>query len=737
MMQQVAAQNTDIAAFGATKVPAIKVKDNASEEFNKVFNDENLSYGKAVSAGSRAAGERQKISQADKVEQEDTLGKVKEGKTTDPIKETAGRDKSDTPSQSAAHSTEGKSSPSESRKALTDSKDQPSAQQGGDSAAADEQSILLGADSVFIDETSSPLNIKPAALGEESASRDKGSDITSLVPPLPSPTDTESELLLPEQQSHNQLMDFISKLQSQEWGKTQTVELSETLALFESTEQKPQIISQSLLNTLLEKLTPPAAASAAGAEGELATAPEMLDDKLLSELMLTLAGDQYRHSPDSPGMEVDASILSSKLEPSHADLELLSILLLPASSEAADSELPLAEDAIAALLPASSEPLDSELVLEEGVITQQLQLNMLADVSKSAAADSQLLAVNRTEAKPELELPQSLRDIPIKAQVEQEVLGPVNKLMDEQPLKFLLKVPENKLDQVLTNLAQRIFDQQAPVEQASSLSTVSSEQDKQLVVADFVSALKAGVDEFKQQLKQGREPGIDLKAMVAEALGKVSELPAEGVKDPLKLEQVSKAFAQVLELGQNIHTALEQQVSAVNIYDRQIKGESNQLHIETAKSQFMQQTQNSQFDKAVNINKPEGHQQLAEKVQWMVNQKNMLAEIRLDPAELGSMSVKVNIQGDAASVSFVVQTQHARDALEQAVPRLREMLAEKGIALGQSSVQQENKNKQDGDGKQSSGQFAAQEEDLHLDEQSAGISQRISNGALGGIDYFV
>jgi len=73
----------------------------------------------------------------------------------------------------------------------------------------------------------------------------------------------------------------------------------------------------------------------------------------------------------------------------------------------------------------------------------------------------------------------------------------------------------------------------------------------------------------------------------------------------------------------------------------------------------------------------------------MINSRNISAEIRLDPPDLGGMNIKVNLSGDSASVSFIVQSQHARDALDQAVPRLREMLEEHGIELGQSSVHQE------------------------------------------------
>lgn len=43
------------------------------------------------------------------------------------------------------------------------------------------------------------------------------------------------------------------------------------------------------------------------------------------------------------------------------------------------------------------------------------------------------------------------------------------------------------------------------------------------------------------------------------------------------------------------------------------------------------------------------------------------------------MHIRMNMQGDGATVHFTVANQHAREALEQTMPRLREMLAQQGV----------------------------------------------------------
>ncbi|HDZ9268349.1 TPA: flagellar hook-length control protein FliK [Vibrio cholerae] len=96
----------------------------------------------------------------------------------------------------------------------------------------------------------------------------------------------------------------------------------------------------------------------------------------------------------------------------------------------------------------------------------------------------------------------------------------------------------------------------------------------------------------------------------------------------------------------------------------------------------------------VPLNKEMAAEQLAERVQMMMSKNLKNIDIRLDPPELGRMHIRMNMQGDGATVHFTVANQHAREALEQAMPRLREMLAQQGVQLGDTSVQQQSAGQQ-------------------------------------------
>ncbi|MEZ9177233.1 flagellar hook-length control protein FliK [Vibrio kanaloae] len=89
------------------------------------------------------------------------------------------------------------------------------------------------------------------------------------------------------------------------------------------------------------------------------------------------------------------------------------------------------------------------------------------------------------------------------------------------------------------------------------------------------------------------------------------------------------------------------------------------------------------------LTKELANEQVAEKVQMMMSKNLKNLDIRLDPPELGQMKIRMTMNNDVANVHFTVSNQQARDVIEQTLPRLREMLAQQGMQLADSSVQQQ------------------------------------------------
>lgn len=90
-----------------------------------------------------------------------------------------------------------------------------------------------------------------------------------------------------------------------------------------------------------------------------------------------------------------------------------------------------------------------------------------------------------------------------------------------------------------------------------------------------------------------------------------------------------------------------------------------------------------------------GHQ-----VTWLAENGNSRAELILTPPHLGRIEISLQIGGDLSTAQFVSASPQVREALEQAMPRLREMLAEGGISLGDTNVSGEQRSGDQGQGGQ-------------------------------------
>lgn len=78
--------------------------------------------------------------------------------------------------------------------------------------------------------------------------------------------------------------------------------------------------------------------------------------------------------------------------------------------------------------------------------------------------------------------------------------------------------------------------------------------------------------------------------------------------------------------------------------------------------------------------------ELGQKVVWMVGQQKQSAELQLNPPHLGPLEVRLTLNQDQMTATFVSHNAAVRDAIETAMPRLREMLSDNGIALGNVMV---------------------------------------------------
>ncbi|HEV7928709.1 MAG TPA: flagellar hook-length control protein FliK, partial [Nitrosospira sp.] len=114
------------------------------------------------------------------------------------------------------------------------------------------------------------------------------------------------------------------------------------------------------------------------------------------------------------------------------------------------------------------------------------------------------------------------------------------------------------------------------------------------------------------------------------------------------------------------------------------------------------------------------------------------ASLTLNPPDLGPLEVVLNISNNQATVSFTAAQPEVRQALEDAVPKLREMLGEAGIQLGEANVSAGTPNNQQGrfgDRQQASGGTGDTTDDGENAPVQTVRSQAITGGQ-GLVDTF-
>jgi len=89
---------------------------------------------------------------------------------------------------------------------------------------------------------------------------------------------------------------------------------------------------------------------------------------------------------------------------------------------------------------------------------------------------------------------------------------------------------------------------------------------------------------------------------------------------------------------------------------------------------------------ATPLSDPRWEQHFGERVVMLAQGDKGTAQININPANLGPIQVSIDMQGDQMAVQFSSASPEVRQTLEDALPRLREMLSNAGISLGQANV---------------------------------------------------
>ena len=124
--------------------------------------------------------------------------------------------------------------------------------------------------------------------------------------------------------------------------------------------------------------------------------------------------------------------------------------------------------------------------------------------------------------------------------------------------------------------------------------------------------------------------------------------------------------------------------------------------------------------------------QVAERSAMMVYQNVEFAELQLDPPELGPLQVRVSVQNESASVSFVAANASVKEALEQTAIRLKELLEEQSLNLVDVNVSDQSSQ----DSEKFLSQSASSEQLDEQDEELTAKDESHTYVANYGVDHY-
>ena len=127
--------------------------------------------------------------------------------------------------------------------------------------------------------------------------------------------------------------------------------------------------------------------------------------------------------------------------------------------------------------------------------------------------------------------------------------------------------------------------------------------------------------------------------------------------------------------------------------------------------------------------------EVGDKVVWLAGRNGQLADFSLNPPQMGALEVRLTVSGGEATAQFFSPNPVVRDALDAAMPKLRELMAEAGLSLGEAEVRDQAFSRRDG--LQMAAQARSQEAEIVAHQGGlVGLGVAHSSG-LGLVDLYI
>ena len=348
-------------------------------------------------------------------------------------------------------------------------------------------------------------------------------------------------------------------------------------------------------------------------------------------------------------------------------------------------------------------------------------------------------------------------EITTPAQLTQQLLAQEADSASASKQGVIPESKDNKLESESLNKAQEVV-----AAQKSLSAALSAEENAEVVEGEAISlqnAKQTNVVEFNSTTDKEQKRNINQKTATAVATSTTeSQLDTEqktvmkdaknaalstepdvelmgkteSEKQVLSAEKIASSFNQTLDAHATRPTPSSGELAA-----QQEQNYQNTLDKLTTNTVQTQKSITALQTETIAIYRKDFADAVKDKVMVMINQKIQQVDIQLDPPEMGNIHVRVNLQNEQAAVQFIVQNQQAKDALEQNIGKLRDMLAENGVDVGDANIEQRQAQEQNGNafnGQRANGSNGGVSDGTSNEVEHTVVN--LAKASSAGVDYY-
>jgi|GEM_PF-1876918 len=410
-----------------------------------------------------------------------------------------------------------------------------------------------------------------------------------------------------------------------------------------------------------------------------------------------------------------------------------------------------------------SESVDEGLMqqkLSTKVVTQEKQLTD-SNHTQAVSGEDKLTAKIKAEQLEQVGAAQAVKDAKHDAlqgvasnaatQFKQSISAFEKKVSELAQAKNASSSSKNAVESI------QATEQLVSPEQATPNQTVTNQADVTSKMAEQFNATNIGQNANKPitslgSTQVGQTQINTEQASQAQKVEQQQLSSIEGLVEESKEEEMSlpKGKSELGEKFEDKSTQQNKNSLSANASFTDVSARSTQLASQTLEQQTIEQLSpavtsevaqsqktNAQLhQETISIFRKDFSDAVKDKVMLMISQKLQQFDIKLDPPELGNMQVRVNLQSEQAAVNFVVQNQQAKEALEQNMHKLRDMLAQQGVDVGDANVEQQSQQSGSDEFSNSSPSEQMEETASANDVVEHSLSAQVINASANAVDYY-